>query len=76
MKRFITSAHFCDYLWTGVRTDPNAKPKQKGISLLIIDVKTPGITITPLWTIIGERTNDVYFDNVRVPKDMLVGELN
>lgn len=75
-KRFITSAHFADYLWTGVRTDPDARPKQKGISLLIIDVNSPGITITPLWTIIGERTNDVFFDNVRVPKDMLVGELN
>ena len=75
-KRFITSAHFADYLWTGVRTDPNATPKHKGISLLIIDGDAPGITITPLWTIIGERSNDVFFDNVRVPKDRLVGELN
>lgn len=75
-KRFITSAHFADYLWTGVRTDANAKPKHKGISLLIIDVNSPGITITPLWTIIGERSNDVFFDNVRVPKEYLVGEVN
>ncbi len=75
-KRFITSAHFADYLWTGVRTDPEAIPKHKGISLLIIDVKSPGITITPLWTIIGERTNDIFFDSVRVPKDYLVGEPN
>ncbi|MDZ4277887.1 MAG: acyl-CoA dehydrogenase family protein, partial [Dehalococcoidia bacterium] len=70
-KRFITSAHFADYLWTGVRTDPDA-PKHKGISLLIIDADAPGITVTPLWTIIGERTNDMFFDNVRVPKDRLV----
>jgi len=74
-KRFITSAHFADYLWTGVRTDPEA-PKHKGISLIIIDSDAPGITVTPLWTIIGERTNDVFFDNVRVPKERLVGELN
>jgi alkylation response protein AidB-like acyl-CoA dehydrogenase len=74
-KRFITSAHFADYMWTGVRTDPDA-PKHKGISLLIIDADAPGITVTPLWTIIGERTNDVFFDNVRVPKDRLVGEEN
>jgi alkylation response protein AidB-like acyl-CoA dehydrogenase len=74
-KRFITSAHFADYLWTGVRTDPDA-PKHRGISLLIIDADAPGITITPMWTIIGERTNDVFFDNVRVPKERLVGELN
>ncbi len=52
------------------------RPKHKGISLLIIDNDTPGITVTPLWTIIGERTNDVFFDNVRVPKERLVGELN
>jgi alkylation response protein AidB-like acyl-CoA dehydrogenase len=74
-KRFITSAHFADYLWTGVRTDPEA-PKHKGISLIIIDSDSPGITVTPLWTIIGERTNDVFFDNVRVPKERLIGELN
>lgn len=75
-KRFITSAHFGDYMWTGVRTDPNAQPKHKGISLIIIDAKLPGITVTPTWTIIGERTNDVFFDDVRVPKDYLVGEVN
>jgi alkylation response protein AidB-like acyl-CoA dehydrogenase len=74
-KRFITSAHFADYHWTGVRTDPNA-PKHKGISLLIIDANSPGITVTPMYTIIGERTNDVFFDNVRVPKERLVGEEN
>jgi alkylation response protein AidB-like acyl-CoA dehydrogenase len=39
-------------------------------------VNSPGITITPLWTIIGERSNDVFFDNVRVPKEYLVGEVN
>ncbi len=74
-KRFITSAHFADYMWTAVRTDPDAA-KHKGISLIIIDVPTPGMTITPMWTIIGERTNDVFFDNVRVPKARIVGELN
>ena len=74
-KRFITSAHFADYMWTGVRTDPDA-PKHKGISLLIIDVPTPGMTLSPMNTVIGEQTNDVFFDDVRVPKERLVGELN
>jgi len=74
-KRFITSAHFADYMWTGVRTDPDA-PKHKGISLLIIDVPTEGMTLSPMDTVIGEQTNDVFFDNVRVPKERLVGELN
>ncbi len=74
-KRFITSAHFADYMWTGVRTDPDA-PKHQGISLLIIDVPTPGMTLAPMNTIIGEQTNDVFFDDVRVPKERLIGELN
>lgn len=74
-KRFITSAHFADYMWTGVRTDPDA-PKHKGISLLIIDVPTPGMSLSPMNTVIGEQTNDVFFDNVRVPKDRLVGQEN
>ncbi len=74
-KRFITSAHFADYMWTGVRTDPDAA-KHQGISLVIIDVPTEGMTLSPMNTIIGEQTNDVFFDNVRVPKERLVGELN
>jgi alkylation response protein AidB-like acyl-CoA dehydrogenase len=77
-KRFITSAHFADYFWTAVRTDPDA-PKHKGISMLIIDKDTPGITITPMYCVGSagaERTNEVYFDDVRVPKSRLVGEEN
>ncbi len=76
IKRFITSAHFADYYWTAVRTDPHARPKHKGISLVIIDARLPGITVVPMWTIIGERTNEVYFEGVRVPRDYVVGELN
>jgi alkylation response protein AidB-like acyl-CoA dehydrogenase len=77
-KRFITSAHFADYFWTAVRTDPDA-PKHKGISMLILDKDTPGITITPMYCVGSagaERTNEVFFDDVRVPKDRLVGEMN
>jgi alkylation response protein AidB-like acyl-CoA dehydrogenase len=74
-KRFITSAHFGDYMWTAVRTDPDV-PKHKGISLLILDGKAPGMTVIPMWMINGEKTNEVFLDNVRVPKDRLVGELN
>ena len=77
-KRFITSAHFADYFWTAVRTDPDA-PKHKGISLVIIDKDTPGITITPMYCVGSagaERTNEVFFDDVRVPHGRLVGEMN
>ena len=77
-KRFITSAHFAEYFWTAVRTDPTV-PKHKGISLLIIDKDSPGITITPMYCVGSagaERTNEVFFDNVRVPTSRLVGEVN
>ncbi len=74
-KRFITSAHFSDYLWVAVRTDPNL-PKHKGISLIIVKTDSPGITIVPMYMMSGERTSEVFFDNVKTPAKYLVGELN
>lgn len=74
-KMFNTAAHFSEYHWLGARTDPDA-PKHKGVSLMISDLRNPGITISPLHCLDGYRTNMVYYDNVRVPKKNLVGELN
>jgi alkylation response protein AidB-like acyl-CoA dehydrogenase len=77
-KRFITSVHFADYHWVAVRTDPGA-PKHKGISLVIMDANAEGVSYTPMWCVGStgaERTNEVYYDHVVVPKNRLVGQLN
>jgi alkylation response protein AidB-like acyl-CoA dehydrogenase len=76
-KTFNTECHYADYHWLAARTDsdPN-KPRHYGISLFIVDMDSPGITVRPLWTMSGERTNEVYYDDVRVPKNRLVGEKN
>jgi alkylation response protein AidB-like acyl-CoA dehydrogenase len=74
-KLFNTRAHFAQYYWLGARTAETA-PVHKGISLFIVDLKSPGINVNPIWTVGGRRTNAVYFDNVRVSRDALVGEKN
>ncbi len=74
-KIWTTSAHFADWYWIGARTDPDA-PKHKGITLFLLPMDTPGMTIQPTWTIGDERTNQVFFDNVFVSGDYVVGELN
>lgn len=74
-KLFNTRAHYAQYHWLGARTE--ATPvKYKGISLFIVDLKTPGITINPIYTVGGTRTNEVFYDNVKVPGEALVGEKN
>jgi alkylation response protein AidB-like acyl-CoA dehydrogenase len=74
-KRFTTSAHYANYMWLAGRTDPNV-PKHRGISLFLVDMTLPGISHRPLWCMGGEQTNEVYYDNVRVPAEFRVGEEN
>lgn len=72
-KVYTTKAEKSSHCFLAARTDP-AKPKHKGISLFIVDMNSPGITVRPLWTVGDGRTNEVFFENVRVPARYLVGE--
>ncbi|MEC3916611.1 acyl-CoA dehydrogenase family protein [Nocardia sp. CDC160] len=75
-KIWTTLAQYADWIFCLVRTDPAAK-KQAGISMLLFDVKSPGVTIRPIKLIDGHHeVNEVFFENVRVPADQLVGEEN
>jgi hypothetical protein len=74
-KVFTSGAHFSDYLWIATRTDPEA-PKHRGISVFLIPMNTPGISIEPIYLMDGERNNATFYDNVRVPESCLVGEEN
>jgi pimeloyl-CoA dehydrogenase large subunit len=76
-KTWTTLAQYADWIFCLVRTDPAAKKRQEGISFLLIDMKSPGITVRPIQTIDGGReVNEVFFDDVKVPAENLVGHEN
>ena len=72
-KMWTTSAHFADWYWVGARTDPD-KPKHDGLSLFLIPMNHPGLEVQSLPTIGKDTTNQVFFEDVFVPDDYLVGE--
>jgi alkylation response protein AidB-like acyl-CoA dehydrogenase len=74
-KAFSSDAHTADYGWVATRTDPTS-PKHKGLTVFIVDMKSPGVTVTEYPTLAGWTHHAVYFDQVRVPKLMMVGELD
>ena len=75
-KTWTTLAQFADWMFCLVRTDPNVKA-QEGISFLLIDMKTPGITVRPIITMDGSHeVNEVFLEDVKVPVENLIGEEN
>ena len=75
-KAFTSAAECADYCWLSAKTDPEATRRSQGISLFILDMKTPGITVRGVPTMSRFRVNDVFLHDVRVPKRNLVGEKN
>ncbi|MBI2872735.1 MAG: acyl-CoA dehydrogenase family protein [Chloroflexi bacterium] len=74
-KMFTSAAHYATHIWLLARTDPT-QPKHRGLSVFIVPMQTEGVLVRPLWTIGNGRTNEVFFDNVRVSKRQLIGEKN
>ncbi|MBO0679873.1 acyl-CoA dehydrogenase family protein [Mycolicibacterium sp. S2-37] len=76
-KTWTTLGQHADWIFNLVRTDPQAPKRQAGISMLLMDMNTPGITLRPIKLIDGSyEVNEVFFEDVRVPADQLVGEEN
>jgi len=74
-KIWTTLAHYADWIFCLVRTDPTLEKRQEGISFLLMDMKTPGITVRPLILMDGaHEVNEVFFDDVKVPVENLVHE--
>lgn len=76
-KIWTSFAQYADWCILVVRTNPNAAKKHDGMSFLLVDMQSPGITIRPLVEMTGEAWfNEVFFDEVRVPRDHVVGEID
>jgi len=76
-KIWTSGAHVADWIWLAVRTNPDAPKKNQGISVLMLDMKTPGVTVRKLIEQTGtEGLNEVFFDDVRVPVENVVGGEN
>jgi alkylation response protein AidB-like acyl-CoA dehydrogenase len=73
-KTWTTSAHFAEWYWLGTRTDPDNK--HRGITLMLVPLDQPGVTINCIWTMGDERTNEVFIEDVFVPDEYVVGEVN
>lgn len=76
-KTWTTLGQYANWIFCLVRTDPSAPKPQQGISFLVIDMKTPGITVRPIITLDGaHEVNEVWLENVKVPLENLIGEEN
>lgn len=75
-KIWNSAGSYADYIWLAARTDPDAQPRHAGISVFIVPAKAPGVTLQPSMALYGRTFCNVFLDDVRVPADALVGEVN
>lgn len=73
--KLYNDAYLYDYIITSARTSPTAA-KNEGITMFMVDLNSPGVAINPIWTMWGFRRNEVVLEDVRVPKENIVGEIN
>ena len=74
-KMWTSLIQYADYVWLACRTDPDL-PRHKGLSMILVPTDSPGFSFTPVHTVAGVGTSATYYEDVRVPRDNLVGELN
>ncbi|MFZ5847184.1 MAG: acyl-CoA dehydrogenase family protein [Actinomycetota bacterium] len=74
-KMWTSLIQYADYVWLACRTDPDL-PRHKGLSIILVPTDAPGFSYTPVRTVAGVHTSATYYEDVRVPVDNLVGELN
>jgi len=75
-KTYCTAGHHCNWIIIAARTDPDYAKRHRGISYFLSPTDAPGIELRPLYNIAGGRQNHVFFDNLRVPAAMMLGDLN
>ena len=74
-KMWTSLIQYADWIWMACRTDPDL-PRHKGLSMILVPADSPGFSYTPVHTVAGVHTSATYYDDVRVPVDNLVGDLN
>ncbi|CAN5434869.1 acyl-CoA dehydrogenase family protein [soil metagenome] len=74
-KMWTSLIQYADWIWLACRTDPDL-PRHKGLSMIMVPADAPGVSYTPVHTVAGVSTSATYYEDVRVPADNLVGELN
>lgn len=75
-KVYTSSGHDCDYIWLATRTDKEVARPSDGITMLIVDATDPGYSATPIYTVADIETNVTFYDDIRVPRQNVIGEVN